>query len=98
MSCCNKVKCVGYISSCAEGEINLIPDVTGDYTLVYDYASVKQEVAVSLVDGEALTLDGTNFPSNVEIVFQLISSDGEVWQDADGNDCFKLEITPVNVA
>jgi hypothetical protein len=91
MKCCNSIKCLDTIGHCGTWTTTFVSDVTGDYDLVYNYGKVEHRIPVSLVATEALSVDASDFPRGM-VVFYLQNSSGDYYTDADGNDCFSMDV------
>lgn len=91
MKCCNKILCLNTIGHCGTWDTGFISDVTADYDLVYTHEKVEHRIPVSLVDTEPLEVDGSEFPRGM-IIFYLQDSSGDYYTDADGHDCFSMDV------
>ena len=92
MDCCSNIKKLPLQGFCQTIDFPLVADGTGVYELVK--ATRDLSIATKTFDdGDTIVFDNI-FNENETMTFYVLGLDGEKMQDVDGNDCFRITITP----
>lgn len=92
MDCCENIKKLPLQAYCDTIDFPLTADIDGVYELVK--ATRDMSIATkTFEDGNAISFDNV-FSENETMTFYVLDPNGDRMEDVDGNDCFRITITP----
>lgn len=88
--CCSQYKYLGCFLHCEEIDTELTPGV-GTFDILLDFNGRTKVYEQTLGEGETIVLLPEWVNEYYRHTFQIVDSDGDIWTDEDGNDCFTFK-------
>lgn len=92
MACCTNVNNLGLQYYCDVITFPLTAPSDGVYELIKQ--NREQSIATkTFAENDEIVFDNV-FNEHETMTFQVLDPDGDIMEDSDGNDCFRIKITP----